>query len=85
MPSHTVQVIRHAVFDLLSHQEYIQPLREEVEEVLQSEGWTKSAIDQMHKIDSFVKESQRLHPSGFRQSFLYVTELRTDGYELQCP
>ena len=40
----------------------MQPLREEVEEVVKSEGWTKSGLDQMHKIDSFIKEAQRLNP-----------------------
>ena len=29
--------------------EYMQPLREEVEEVVKSEGWTKAGLDQMHK------------------------------------
>jgi len=40
----------------------MQPLREVVEEVVKSEGWTKAGLDQMHKIDSFIKESQRLNP-----------------------
>ena len=45
----------------------MQPLREEVEEVVKSEGWTKAGLDQMHKIDSFIKESQRLNPLGTRK------------------
>jgi hypothetical protein len=32
-------------------------LREEVEEAIKSEGWTKAGLDQMHKLDSFIKES----------------------------
>jgi hypothetical protein len=40
----------------------MKPLREEVEEIIQREGWTKAGIDQMYKLDSFIKESQRLHP-----------------------
>jgi cytochrome P450 len=40
----------------------MNPLRNEVEEIIQREGWTKAGIDQMYKIDSFIKESQRLHP-----------------------
>lgn len=28
------------------------------------EGWTKTAVDQMYKTDSFIKESQRLQPLG---------------------
>jgi len=52
----------HAFYYLAAFPEYMQPLREEVEEVVRSEGWTKAGLDRMHKIDSFIKESQRLHP-----------------------
>jgi hypothetical protein len=38
-----------------------------VEEVVKSEGWTKAGLDQMHKIDSFIKESQRLNPLSSRK------------------
>ena len=44
--------------------EYWKPLREEVEEALSPEGWTKAAVDRMRKLDSFIKESQRLHPAS---------------------
>jgi len=52
----------HAFYYLAAFPEYMQPLREEVEAVVQSEGWTKAGLDQMHKLDSFIRESQRLHP-----------------------
>jgi len=51
----------HALYYLAAFPEYAKPLREEVEEVIEREGWTKAGIDQMHKIDSFIKESLRLH------------------------
>ena len=54
----------HALYYLATLPEYMQPLREEVEEVVKSEGWTKAGLDKMHKIDSFIRESQRLHPIG---------------------
>ena len=38
-----------------------------MEEVVRSEGWTKAGLDQMHKIDSFIKESQRLNPLWTRK------------------
>ena len=60
--SFIIQAITHALLDLAANPEYLKPLREEVDEVTKREGWTKSALDQMHRIDSFVKESQRLHP-----------------------
>ncbi|KAJ7644754.1 cytochrome P450 [Roridomyces roridus] len=54
--------ISHALFDLTLHPEYIQPLREEVEAVVQAEGWNKAALNNMAKLDSFMRESQRIRP-----------------------
>ncbi len=48
------------LYRLLSHPEYIEPLRREVDAVIGEEGWTKVGIDKMHKIDSFLRETQRL-------------------------
>ncbi|KAF8965810.1 cytochrome P450 [Flammula alnicola] len=56
--------LMHAFYNLVAYPEYIQALREEVEEVANEEGWTKAGLDKMHKVDSFIKESQRLHPVG---------------------
>jgi hypothetical protein len=53
----------HALYDLCSRPEYMAPLREEVE-ALASEGWTASNVSKMRKLDSFLKESIRLHPLG---------------------
>ncbi|KAJ7730228.1 cytochrome P450 [Mycena maculata] len=73
--------LTHALFDLTTYPEYVQPMREEAERVIKEEGWTKAALNSMHKIDSFVRESQRLrgngpvtmlrkviHPDGFKFS-----------------
>ncbi|PPR05227.1 hypothetical protein CVT24_010333 [Panaeolus cyanescens] len=46
----------------LHYPEYTKLIREEVEEVTGRLGWTKDAIDEMYKVDSFIKETQRLHP-----------------------
>jgi hypothetical protein len=45
---------------LLANSEYMGPLREEVNAVIKEEGWTKAGIDKMHKIDSFLRETQRV-------------------------
>lgn len=50
----------HALYQLASQPEYIAPLRAEVEEVIAREGWSKSAMRDMHKIDSFLRESGRV-------------------------
>lgn len=65
-----------AVFDLTSRPEYIQPLRDEVEEVRKKHGnvWTKASVAGLRKMDSFLKESQRFRPPGLgtcKQPFLY--------------
>ena len=52
------------LYRLLSHPEYIEPLRQEVEAVVAEEGWTKAGIDKMRKIDSFLRETQRIDPDG---------------------
>jgi len=71
MGSFVIQAITHALLDLAANPEYLKPLREEVDELTKREGWTDSALEQMHRIDSFVKESQRLHPVGICELFLF--------------
>jgi cytochrome P450 len=57
--------ITHAIFDLCAYPEYVKPLREEIETVLQREGgWTLQGIDSMYSLDSFLKESQRINHPG---------------------
>jgi hypothetical protein len=38
-------------------------MRAEAERAVQQDGWTKTAINNMHKLDSFLRESQRLNGS----------------------
>ncbi|KAJ7660365.1 cytochrome P450 [Mycena polygramma] len=52
--------LTQALYDLAVNPEYILPMREEAERVVTAEGWTKTALNSMHKIDSFLRESQRL-------------------------
>ena len=60
----TTMSVTNDLFDLLEHPEYIDTLRNEIQEVLQEEqGWTKQALTKMRKMDSFMKESQRMNPS----------------------
>ena len=75
-----VQAVTQALFDLASNLEYVKLLREEVEEVTKREGWTKAALDQMVKIDSFVKESQRLHPAAVRELLFDSTHNLHNSY-----
>ncbi|OBZ66897.1 Ent-kaurene oxidase [Grifola frondosa] len=49
-----------ALYHLAANPEFAGPLREEVDAIISVEGWSKAAMDKMRKIDSFLKESQRM-------------------------
>jgi cytochrome P450 len=61
-----------AIYDLATYPEYVAPLREEIEKVLDEDGHDidddgflrlkKSSMPKLWKLDSFLKESQRLTP-----------------------
>jgi len=51
----------HALYHLAANPEYIQLLREEIEHVIEQDGWTKISMGRMWKLDSFLKESQRVN------------------------
>ncbi|KAI0713154.1 cytochrome P450 [Cerioporus squamosus] len=53
--------IAHALLDLAACPDYGKPLREEVEAIVAAEGWTKAAMSKMWKVDSFLRESQRIN------------------------
>ncbi|KAG6808415.1 hypothetical protein H0H92_004233 [Tricholoma furcatifolium] len=57
---------RPALTNILYHlaanpERYLEPLRNEVEAVVGRQGWTKAALRDMVKIDSFVRESERFN------------------------
>lgn len=66
----TTQVI----FDLASRREYIKPLRDEIQQVIDEDGQDtdgegflklkKASLTKLKKLDSFLKESQRMSPPG---------------------
>ncbi|KAI0673798.1 cytochrome P450 [Trametes maxima] len=53
--------ITHVLYHLAEHPEFLAPLREEIEEVIKDEGWTKLGMGKMWKLDSFFRESQRFN------------------------
>ncbi|KAI0640040.1 cytochrome P450 [Trametes polyzona] len=44
---------------LAQHPQYIEPLREEIQAVIEEEGWSKAAMGKLWKLDSLLKEFQR--------------------------
>lgn len=54
------------LYDLMARPEYLEPLREEIKETLQS-GWenaTRTSLNAQWRMDSFMRESQRFNPPG---------------------
>ena len=60
------QSAAHALLDLAAFPEFIEPLREEIEGIIATEGWTKISLGKMWKLDSLLKESQRFHGMNSR-------------------
>ncbi len=55
-----MQTFTNVLYRLLSNPEYVEPLRHDVETAVAEEGWTKAGMDKMHKVDSFLRETQRV-------------------------
>jgi len=58
--STTTSSITHALFHLAASPELVAALREEAEEVLKA-GWSKESIGNLWRMDSFLRESQRVN------------------------
>jgi cytochrome P450 len=69
------------LYRLLAHPEYIEPLRQEVDAVVTEEGWTKAGMDRMYKIDSFIRETQRVD-TFFLRSLDYLSQVRDADFPL---
>jgi cytochrome P450 len=66
---HTTQMaVIHTLYDLCVHPEYLEPIREEIKEVLDGKGavWDLDGFGRLWKLDSFMKESQRVNPPSLR-------------------
>ena len=71
----TTMAVTHAIYDLVCRREYIQPLRDELEQVIAEDGQDadgdgffklkKKSFTKLRKLDSFLKESQRFSPPGY--------------------
>lgn len=55
----------NVLFELATRPEYVQPLRDEIEAVIQEEGgWSKDSVRKLCKMDSFIKECLRVSNLG---------------------
>jgi hypothetical protein len=77
----TTQAVTHILYDLATHPEYLPILREEARYTLNEAGgeWTLESMNNLKKLDSFMKESQRHSPAAIGMflysPFLYQTIL----------
>ncbi|KAK7049973.1 hypothetical protein VNI00_005404 [Paramarasmius palmivorus] len=60
----TTMTVTTTISVLCVYSHYIEELRQEIESVVAEHGWTKLAMGQMRKLDSFLKEAQRFTSYG---------------------
>jgi hypothetical protein len=63
----TGAALTHVLFDIAAHPEYAEILREEIDAIVAEENHPqgrllKTSIPKLKKLDSFIKESQRVNP-----------------------
>lgn len=75
----STQTLTHIILDLAARPDYIEPLREEIEhfEQDQNDSDRKGPLTAayMTKLDSFMKESQRLSPASLCKSRFWVIHI----------
>jgi hypothetical protein len=74
----TSMALSHAIFDLAAYPQYITELREEIENVIADENYPdkmlrKTSMPKLRKLDSFIKESQRVSPPGMGELKLSIS------------
>jgi hypothetical protein len=58
-----IDALAHLLIDIADKPEVVQPLRDEIVETVSENGWRKAVYYKMKVMDSFLKESQRVHPA----------------------
>jgi ent-kaurene oxidase len=80
---HSTALLTNIIYDLCAYQEYIEPLREEWQTALKAENniVSKGLTRGLRKMESFIKESQRMYPAQMIGMNRYVdSDLRlSDG------
>ncbi|KAM3083221.1 hypothetical protein ACMFMG_003880 [Clarireedia jacksonii] len=65
----TVLTFNHVIYDIIGHKKdiYTKKLREEIREMGKKYRgiWMREVLGELRLLDSFLKESQRMHPLGY--------------------
>lgn len=65
----TTMQAAHALYDLCAHPEHFQTLRQEISAVMAEDGgFHKTTLNKLRKMDSLLKESQRMNPPSLCKS-----------------
>ncbi|KAL1604768.1 hypothetical protein SLS60_004308 [Paraconiothyrium brasiliense] len=57
------------VYQMLTYPEYMEPLRKEAEQMVKEHGWTEKMLANLQLQDSFVREVNRMLPTGAKKPF----------------
>ena len=57
-----IKAILQTLYDIGAHPELQPPLHAEITEILSKDGMSKQSLTKMKKLDSVIRESQRLSP-----------------------
>ena len=64
----TSMAATQTLFDLCARTEYMDPLRQEIIQIVGEDGtFTKQSLTHLRKLDSFMRESQRINPPSLRK------------------
>jgi cytochrome P450 len=66
-------MVTEIVWQLLLHEEYAEALRREASKTVLQYGWTEKTLNSLPLLDSFIRETNRLFPTG--SSTIYDTDL----------
>ncbi|KAJ4258884.1 hypothetical protein NW762_007971 [Fusarium torreyae] len=70
----TTETITGCLLDIASYPEIVEPLRQEIIEVIGQHGWAKTSLYKLKLMDSFMKESQRRHFMGITSIHRYADQ-----------
>lgn len=65
----TSNLLTNVMYDLTAYPEFIQPLRDEIRQIVEEDGvLKKTSLTKMKLMDSVMKESQRVNPASIGKS-----------------
>ncbi|GJJ12854.1 hypothetical protein Clacol_007099 [Clathrus columnatus] len=60
----SIEALYATIGELSSRPEYIEPIRKEIAIVVSKYGWSKTALSEMARLESFIMETLRLNPTS---------------------